>query len=379
MVQLSGRPVAQSEVPLGEHHDGSALRGLVGAGWRAVRRRRAAGASTPLSGRNSTASRLPSVIVPVLSSSRVFTSPAASTARPDIASTLRCTSRSMPAMPIALSRAPMVVGIRQTSSDDQHDPGLRCTAEGRQRLQGHHRQHEHDRQAGEQDVEGDLVGGLLPGGALDEGDHPVQEGLPGLGRDPDDDPVREHPGAAGDGRPVAAGLADHRCGLAGDRRLVDAGDALHDVAVAGDHVAGLADDPVVRPSGRRAGRGLLDPVDQEPGGGLLPAAPQRGRLGLAAALGDGLGQVGEHRPWPTATPRSARRRSRGGRRRARWTAPLRPRPRTSPGCASSCAGRAWRTPPAAGSPASGGRAARRRPGGAPGRRGPGVTVWVVIG
>ena len=53
--------------------------------------------------------------MPVLSSSSVETSPAASTARPDMASTLRCTSRSMPAMPIAESSAPIVVGIRQTS------------------------------------------------------------------------------------------------------------------------------------------------------------------------------------------------------------------------------------------------------------------------
>ena len=56
------------------------------------------------------------VIVPVLSSSSVFTSPAASTARPDMASTLRCTSRSMPAMPMADSSAPIVVGISATSS-----------------------------------------------------------------------------------------------------------------------------------------------------------------------------------------------------------------------------------------------------------------------
>ncbi len=45
-------------------------------------------ALTPGIGMNSDAWRLPSVIVPVLSSSSVFTSPAASTARPDIASTL---------------------------------------------------------------------------------------------------------------------------------------------------------------------------------------------------------------------------------------------------------------------------------------------------
>ena len=71
---------------------------------------------TPVSGKNSVAWRLPSVIVPVLSSSSVSTSPAASTARPDIASTLKRTSRSMPAMPIADSSAPIVVGISATNS-----------------------------------------------------------------------------------------------------------------------------------------------------------------------------------------------------------------------------------------------------------------------
>ena len=56
-------------------------------------------------------------MVPVLSKSSVCTSPAASTARPLMANTLRCTSRSMPAMPMAESSAPMVVGIRQTNSE----------------------------------------------------------------------------------------------------------------------------------------------------------------------------------------------------------------------------------------------------------------------
>ena len=68
------------------------------------------------SGLNSVAWRLPSVMVPVLSSSSVSTSPAASTARPDMASTLKRTRRSMPAMPIADSSAPMVVGISVTNS-----------------------------------------------------------------------------------------------------------------------------------------------------------------------------------------------------------------------------------------------------------------------
>ena len=72
--------------------------------------------TTPSTAMNSDAWRLPSVIVPVLSSSSTSTSPEASTARPDMASTFRCTSRSIPAMPIADSSAPIVVGISATSS-----------------------------------------------------------------------------------------------------------------------------------------------------------------------------------------------------------------------------------------------------------------------
>ena len=79
---------------------------------------------TPRSGRNSVAWRLPSVIVPVLSRSSVSTSPAASTARPDMASTLKRTSRSMPAMPIAESSAPMVVGISVTNSATRTTTGI---------------------------------------------------------------------------------------------------------------------------------------------------------------------------------------------------------------------------------------------------------------
>ncbi len=71
---------------------------------------------TPGIGRNSVAIRLPWVMVPVLSSSSVSTSPAASTARPLVAMTFFLSRRSIPAMPIADSRPPMVVGIRQTSS-----------------------------------------------------------------------------------------------------------------------------------------------------------------------------------------------------------------------------------------------------------------------
>jgi len=62
----------------------------------------------------SEAMRLPMVMVPVLSNISTSMSPAASTARPLVAITLRRIRRSMPLMPMALSNPPMVVGIRQT-------------------------------------------------------------------------------------------------------------------------------------------------------------------------------------------------------------------------------------------------------------------------
>ena len=70
----------------------------------------------PGAGRKLAAWRLPRVMVPVLSSSSTSTSPAASTARPEVAMTLACSMRLMPATPIADNSAPMVVGMRHTSS-----------------------------------------------------------------------------------------------------------------------------------------------------------------------------------------------------------------------------------------------------------------------
>src|SRR5574337_638578 len=53
-------------------------------------------------------------MVPVLSKIMVSTSPLASTAFPDMAMTLNRVTRSIPAIPIADSRPPIVVGIKQT-------------------------------------------------------------------------------------------------------------------------------------------------------------------------------------------------------------------------------------------------------------------------
>src|SRR6185436_15383322 len=77
---------------------------------------------------------------------------------------------------------------------------------------------------------------------LDHGDHAIEERLAGIGGDLDDEPVRQHARAAGDGAPVAAGLANDGRALAGDGALVDRRDADDDLAVARNERPGLDED-----------------------------------------------------------------------------------------------------------------------------------------
>ena len=95
----------------------------------------------------------------------------------------------MPAMPIALSSAPIVVGISATSSAISVVIEIVGVRELGERLQRDDHEQEDQRQPGEQDVQRDLVRRLAPLGALDQRDHPVQERLAGLLRDLDHDPV----------------------------------------------------------------------------------------------------------------------------------------------------------------------------------------------
>jgi hypothetical protein len=73
--------LADAVLLLGQHDDRAALGRLVGERGE-LRRVGELASVTPGAGMNSVAMRLPSVIVPVLSSSSTSTSPAASTARP---------------------------------------------------------------------------------------------------------------------------------------------------------------------------------------------------------------------------------------------------------------------------------------------------------
>ena len=110
----------------------------------------------------------------------------------------------MPAIPIADSSAPIVVGISATSSAINvvseiavcaKRPNGRSVATTIMKISV---------RPGQQDVQRDLVRRLAPLGALDERDHPVEERLAGLLGDLDEDPVGGDAGAAGDGAAVAA-------------------------------------------------------------------------------------------------------------------------------------------------------------------------------
>ncbi len=127
-----------------------------------------------------TACRLPSVIVPVLSSSRVLMSPAASTARPLMAITL-CWIQPVHARDA--DRRQQAADRGRDEADEERDQDRRRERRprvARERLQGRHREQEDHRQSRQQDRERDLVRRLLARRPLDQGDHPVDERLPGL-------------------------------------------------------------------------------------------------------------------------------------------------------------------------------------------------------
>ena len=190
----------------------------------------------PESGAKSVAWRLPSVIVPVLSRNSVWASPAASTARPDIASVvLHQTVHTGDA-----DRRQQAANGRRDETDqqrDQHEDRLRRTRVDRERLQRDDGDQEDDRQPRQQDVQRDLVRRLLSFGALDERNHAVEKVSPGLavtwaGSS------RTCSGAAGHCRTIAARFADDRRRFTSNRALVHRRDAFDDVAVGRNDLAG---------------------------------------------------------------------------------------------------------------------------------------------
>ena len=319
---------------------------------------------TPATGWSAEAWRLPCVIVPVLSSSSTSQSPAASTARPDVAIDV---GAHHPAHPGHADRREQSADRRRNQADEQRDQhrdrhrraGLGdLDAVQRVRQQRDRREQEHERHRDEQDRQRDLVRRLLPLGAFDHADHPVEERFARIDVDADDDPVRQHERAAGHRVEVAARGADHRCALAGDRALVDRGHAFDDLAVAGDEIALLDQHDVALAQvrgRRRRPRGVALRLRELLRDRVLARALERGRLRLAAAFGDRLGEVGEQQRHPE--PERDGEDEAGRAPRLSRSAP------GSRGSSSGCCRCRRRTSPdcATGSAASAGGSCRRAP------------------
>ena len=143
---------AEPKLLLGQRHDADRPSGVSSARLASCAASASASRRTPAAARTRSPCRLPSVMVPVLSRSSVSTSPAASTARPLVAMTFVWSIRSIPAMPIADSRPPIVVGIRQTRArraPSPTAPRLEYLASGTQRHAG---EEEDDGEPDQQDV-----------------------------------------------------------------------------------------------------------------------------------------------------------------------------------------------------------------------------------
>ena len=164
-------------------------------------------------------------------------------------------------------------------------------------------------------------------------------------RDPDHDPVGQHPGAAGHARAVAADFADHGRRLAGDGRLVDRCDALDDLAVAGNHLARprrhrsplaqLSAD-AIRSSRRRARRSAAPCLGRVLRSVSAWALPRPSAIASAKFANSTVNQS-QSAIWIANT--SCRRgRPTRSRTRSAWSARCRPRRRTSPGSAAGDAG-----------------------------------------
>jgi hypothetical protein len=159
----------------------------------------------------------------------------------------------MPAMPIADSRPPMVVGIRHTSSATstviatgsarparrtlKRENGSSVTVASRNTMVS----------AASRMVSAISLGVFWRFAPSTSAIMRSRKVSPGIGGDAHDDPVGQHARAAGHGAAVAAGLAHDRRRFAGDGALVDRGDAFDDLAVGRDQL-----DPASSP--RKHGR-----------------------------------------------------------------------------------------------------------------------------
>jgi hypothetical protein len=211
--------------------------------------------------------------------------------------------RSIPAIPIADRSPPIVVGIDRRGDQanekrHQYEYVLWSTGIDSKRLEGHNSEQKDDRETSQQNIERNLVRGLLTRSPLNELDHAVEERFPGIRGNAHLDFIRKNPRSTSNRRTISAGFADDRRRLARDRRLVDRRHTFDDLAVSRNEVANGDDDDV---SGAqfRTGHDLHAAVTlQTVGLGFRSRFAQGVGLRLAPALGHRFREIGKENRKP---------------------------------------------------------------------------------
>ena len=225
---------------------------------------------------------------------------------------------------MALSKPPMVVGIRQTSSAIRTGIGKLSGGINAERFQRHADEQENERQRGEQNCQRDFVRRFLTVRAFNQRNHAIEKAVAFLHRDANDNAIAQHARAAGDRAAVAAAFANHRRRFAGDGRFIDAGDSFDDIAIRRNDVARFADDEIAFLQHRR-GNLFFAPVVQPARHRFLARFSQTGGLRFAAAFRHRFGEIRkqDREPKPdrqlrneTAQRRLGGKDSDGGERRA---------------------------------------------------------------
>ena len=239
--------------------------------------------------------------MPVLSSRMTSTSPDASTARPLMARTLKRATRSMPAMPMADSSPPIVVGMRHTSRaisatvstvvPAYWPNGRSVTVAIRKTMVSPASRMASAISLGVRWRLAPSTRAIIRSRKVSPGSVVTRTTMRSLTSVVP--PVTEL-------RMSVPGLLEDRRGLAGDRGLVDEPDALDDVAVTGDRLAFLDDDDVAL-----AQLGRADVLERAVRAAAMRGRdrarpPQRGGLGATARLGDrlGIGREQDREPQP---------------------------------------------------------------------------------
>ena len=226
----------------------------------------------------------------------------------------------MPAMPIAESSAPIVVGIRQTSSATSTMTDCSALGVDGERLQGHDGEQEDDREPGEQDVRARSrsasSGGSRPRRARSSGRGSVSPGCGVMRTTIWSDSTRVPPVTAERSPP------DSRMTGADSPVIADSSTlAMPSMTSPSPGITSPADDDAPRRRRRAAELGDLLDRAVRPDDGARPCRARVLRsvvgLGLAPALGHRLGEVGEQHGEPEPERRRARRRRSRRRRRPR--------------------------------------------------------------